>query len=297
MHSEERIGEMMLIGSCILEGLFPIMAKVATNAFPPILFTSISALFASAVFLVFMITTGRIKQKLSKEALMNALGVAVFIVLSLALVLFGVQWTSSINTALLLQAEILFTFIFATMFLGERLKTLQLGGCLAVMIGTIFVVFNGKLQLNIGDLLIIVATMFFPIGNTFAKKALSMMTPDMLLFLRYFMGGLILLPISFLVEDLSGVTSGTFKESAWILIIYTLIFLSFGKSLWYQGLKRLPIGKAVYIISANPAFSLIFAFILLHEIPTLYQAMGFVLTVGGVYMLITRRRWYSTPDA
>ena len=289
MHSrDERIGELMLIVACIVEGLFPIIAKFATNAFPPILFTSVSVLCASLIFLVIMIITGRIKQKLSLAALGNALGVAVFIVLSLGLVLFGVQYTSSINTALLLQTEILFAFAFTTIFLGEKLKVIQLLGTIAILLGTIFVVFNGVFELNRGDILIVLATVFFPIGNTFAKRALKLMTSEMLLFLRYFIGGLILLVISYLFEDISGVNLATWQDSIWILIVYVSVSLSFGKFLWYTGLRRLPVGKATYIISANPAFSLIFALILLHEVPTINQAVGFVLTLSGVYMLINK---------
>ncbi len=280
---------MMLIGACIVEGLFPIIAKFATNVFPPILFTSISVLCAALVFLVIMIITGRIKQKLTLAALGNVLGVAIFVVLALGLVLFGVQYTSSINTALLLQAEILFAFIFATLFLGEKLRLIQLFGTVAILLGTVLVIFNGALELNKGDILIVLATVFFPIGNTFAKRALKLMTSEMLLFLRYSIGGLMLLAISYVFEDTSRVNLATWQNSLWILIVYVSVSLSFGKFLWYTGLRRLPVGKATYIISANPAFSLIFAFILLHEAPTIYQALGFILTLSGVYMLITKR--------
>jgi drug/metabolite transporter (DMT)-like permease len=66
---------------------------------------------------------------------------------------------------------------------------------------------------------------------------------------------------------------------------------------WYRGLRPLPLGKSVYIISAAPAFSLFFAYVILREVPTAFQIMGFSLTLSGVYFLITRRKFrMPMPD-
>jgi len=53
-----------------------------------------------------------------------------------------------------------------------------------------------------------------------------------------------------------------------------------------MGLKKLDISKASAIGMSYPAFSLIFAFLLLHEIPTLYQWIGIAIISMGLYFII-----------
>jgi len=287
---EERIGERMLLGTCVIEGLFPIMAIVMARKFPPVLFTAVSTLCASVLFLFYLWFSHRLNQRISMRALLYALGVAVFVVMTLALILIGAKFTSSVNVALLLQTEMLYTFIFATLVLGERLFHWQLVGAAFVFLGTVLVIFNGTFELNAGDLIIVGACAFFPIGNTFAKKALALLSSDTLLFLRYLLGGILLLVVSLLFEDFSNLEYGLSASTLGIFVVYVVLFLVMSKVLWYGGLKRLDIGKAVYIVSATPAFSLLFIFILLHEIPTWYQFAGFAFTIVGVYLLLSRRR-------
>jgi len=297
IHKEERIGELMLLLTCVFEGLFPIVAKFATNAFPPIFFTAVSVLCAAFVFFCVLVFRRRLFQQISLVALGYAFGVTIFVVMGLAIVLIGVQWTSGINTTLLLQAEMLFTFLFASLFLGERLRRVAIFGACAVFLGTVFVLFNGTFVLNRGDLIIVFATALFPIGNMFAKKALELISADTLLFLRYLMGGCILLSVSFFFEDISGIEPHVWRESMWIFPVYVLLILVCSKICWYAGLKRLLLSKAVYIGSASPAFSLIFAYMFLREVPTTYQLLGFFLIVGGVYFLISKsRRRELQPD-
>ncbi|MFH1671016.1 MAG: DMT family transporter [Patescibacteria group bacterium] len=292
--TEEHTGERMLLGTCVIEGLFPIMAVVMARKFPPVLFTAISSLCASVIFLIYLWFSHRLSQQISIRALLYSLGVAVFVVMTLALILIGAKFTSSVNVALLLQTEMLYTFIFATIILGERLFQWQLVGVAFVFLGTVLVIFNGTFDLNTGDVIIIGACVFFPIGNMFAKKALAFISTDTLLFLRYLLGGSLLLVVSFLFEDFSNLEYGFDANTLAVFAVYVVLFLVMSKVLWYGGLKRLAMGKAVYIISASPAFSLLFAFILLREIPTWYQFAGFAFTVTGIYFLISRQKVAST---
>ena len=58
--------------------------------------------------------------------------------------------------------------------------------------------------------------------------------------------------------------------------------MGFSKILWIEGIHRIPVGKAVSLEAINPAFTLILAYFILHEIPTKWQIFGFLPIFIGV---------------
>ena len=290
---EERTGELMLIGACVLEGLFPIVANRAADIFPPLFFLGFCSLSAGLLFVLHSLLTGKWSTKIRHKDILNILGIVVFIFSAFVLIMIGTKHTSGINTALLLKAEIFFTFIFATLVLHERLSRIQFVGMIVILAGGLLIAFNGTLSINFGDMLIILGTALFPFGNTYAKKAMKSLPINIVLMLRYLIGGTVLMILSLLLEDIHLIRNVELYSAAWILITYIVPILIFSKILIYGGFKRIPLGRAIYIVSSAPAFSLIFAFFILKEYPTLYQAGGFVLTVLGVYLLMAKNKVVS----
>lgn len=286
---QERLGEVCLFITCLLEGLFPIVVHAASGLFPPILFVGVSSLIAACILGIVLFARGELFRVFPLRVYLLIAGVALFIVMALVLIFVGTRTTSSISTALLLQAEMLFTFLFAGIFLGEKLRRMQGFGLLGVLIGTLLVLYNGTFVLNPGDVLILLPTMFMPIGNFLAKRALEVVGPLIVLFYRYVFAALPLLGMSMLFEGIDDISFATFRDHPWILFSYSIFILVLSKTFWYEGLKRLDLGKAVYIVHASPAFSLLFAFVLLREIPTIYQFTGFIVTILGVYLILERR--------
>jgi len=64
---------------------------------------------------------------------------------------------------------------------------------------------------------------------------------------------------------------------------------------WYEGLKDLALSKAVSIMLGYPIFSMIFAMVFLHEIPTVYQVLGMSITIGGLFILVKRSSPSTLP--
>ena len=148
------------------------------------------------------------------------------------------------------------------------------------------VIFNGGFTFNWGDLLILIATTFFPLGNIYAKRALKFVSPVMLVFVRSVIGGLVLLFLSLFLEDwhqdLTKV-EGLFRSFWWLFLLNGLLVSGVSKILWYQGLRRLDMSKATILVMTYPAFGVIFATTFLHEIPTAYQLFGLLIVFFGVF--------------
>ena len=278
-------GEMFLLTSAILEGLFPIIAHHSSQVFPPISFLTASSLIAAVIFFLYLLLSGQFPQKIPKKAILYSLGVAVFVMMTYTLIFVGTSMTSAINTSLILQAEVLFAFIVGSLVLNERIKSEKILGAIFIVGGTTLVLFNGTVILNRGDLLILLATMIFPIGNTFAKKAMTLISNSTLLFLRYTFGSVLLIAASFLFEGDRLLAADFPVEKLWLIPTYAVLILVSSKVCWYMGLKTHSIGRSTSIIISAPAFSLLFAYFLLGEIPTIYQISGFMLTIIGITVL------------
>ncbi|MBI4995182.1 EamA family transporter, partial [Candidatus Peregrinibacteria bacterium] len=191
----------------------------------------------------------------------------------------------------IIGTEILFTFLICGLFFNEKITTQKILGGLAVLIGATIILYKKSFQFNIGDILIIAGTFFYPIGNIFAKKALKITSPSVILFMRSIIGGMLLLLISFYFEKFAAAPLQYAKENWKIILLNGAIVYLVSKLLWYQGFKYIDISKAISISMAMPAISLVYAAAFLHEIPTIQQTAGFVVVVTGL-LLLTRQKKY-----
>lgn len=288
---QERIGELFIFGEVITFATFPIIINYATRLMPPVFFAAISTLLAGLCLLPYLIFTKQIRAIFERKLIGFILGVALFIVIIPSIFIFtGTSKTSSINTTLLLQTELLFTFIICGLFFGEKITKQKILGGLAVVIGATIILYKKSFQFNIGDILIIAGTVFYPIGNIFAKKALKIATPSVILFMRSIIGGLFLLLISFYFEKFSMAPMDYAKENWKIILLNGAVVYLASKLLWYKGFRFIEISKAISISMAMPAISLVYAAAFLHEIPTIQQTGGFVVAMAGLILLTRRKR-------
>ena len=253
------------------------------------LFAGLSTLTASITLFIYLLFKRDLKSLINKETIKYSVMIAMLIIIIPSILIFtGSSKTSGINTTILLQSEIIFTLLIFGLFAIEKITLKKIIGALVVLTGTIFIVYNGNTGINIGDLMIIAGTFFYPIGNFFSKKALKITSPSAILFIRSFLGGIVLIFLSLIFENQS--TTLEKLSNYWPLILLNGIFIyHLSIILWYEGIKRIDISKAVTIsIGSYPAFSLLFAILFLKEIPTTSQLIGFITIILGIFILIKK---------
>lgn len=285
-HKKELVGETFIFTSILFGALEPIAINYSVKLMPPILFAGLYIFLCSILFFIYVLATKTFHEIFNKKAFKYTLGVTAFIVIIPSILFFsGSKMTSGINTALLLQTEILFTLLICGAFYKEKITAKKIISSLLILSGAILILYNGSLNLNTGGLLIIAATIFYPFGNMCAKEALKLSPLAPILFLRSFLGGITMLIISLIFEDSTTQVLPGIKTIFFSVIILSILLIVVSKIFWYKGLKNMEIGKAIGISTASPALSLIFAIIFLNEIPTIYQIAGLLVIIIGVYFL------------
>lgn len=285
---QEKIGVIFALTGAAMWGIFPVLVNRGTQNIPPIMFAAITTLLAACGSFIYAALKGKLHELKNKKSYSSLLIVTLCIVIIPYILFFiGSSKTSGINSSLLLLSEIIFTLLF-TPLIGEKTTSKKLIGATGVFIGAILILYNGTFSLNAGDLLIIFSTATYPIGNFYAKKALNYVSPAIILLVRFFLGGFFIFFFALLAESQSNITQIMLQN--WQIVLFTgLVLLGIGKVVWYEGLKRLDISKAISLAMTFPLFSLIVLIAFFREMPSTYQWAGIVVMALGVYFSIKRQ--------
>lgn len=287
---QELIGELFSLSKLPIVGFFPIILNHATRLMPPVLFAGLSSLVAAACILAYLLATGQTIKIINKKSLPYILGITLFIIIIPSIFIFvGASMTSGINTSILMQTELLFTFLVCGVFLREKIHMQKILGGLLMILGATSVLYNGSFSLNSGDLLIILGTAFYPFGNIFNKKAIKFTSIPVIIFVRSLLGGAALILISLFFEKFDAPFISFVQNNIGYIFLNGIFIYGISKMLGYEALKRLDISKTIAIGIATPAVSLIYAFLFLKEIPSIYQLVGFFVIVSGLF-IITRKK-------
>lgn len=286
----ERKAEAFVVCSAVIEGGFPIIANQAVRVFPALYFAGISAFVGAVIHFFLLLARGKLTQKVSLRVWVSVIGVTLCnSVFALLFIFLGTRHTSGINTALLMQSEMLFSFLVFTWVYGQKASRQQFFGAFIVLLGTVCVLYNGSLSFNRGDLFIIFGTLFYPFGNQFAKHALLHLPSGFILMIRHLVGGAVFLVLSIIFEHPTVAVLRLVRDYWWLVGLYGVVVLVVSKLCWYEGLKVLPLTKAIPIILSYPAFSMFFASVFLGETATPYQLAGFGITLAGLSVLVSRK--------
>lgn len=288
---KERIGEIFVLSKLPIVAFMPLIINYGTKVMPPLLFAGSSTLAAAIPLFFYLLFTKQLKRLADRKSWPSLLGVTLFIaIIPAAIIFLGTSKTSSINTAILLQAELIFTFIICGIFLKEKITALRAVGAFVLLLGTTTIlVAQGAPSGTTGDLLIILGTAFYPVGNYFWKRSLELTTPLIIIFVRSFIGGVVLTSASLWFEQHKIPAAASIQTNFPLILANGIGIYLISKILWAEGLKRIDITKAVSLGIAAPAMSVILAALILKETPTLFQIFGLSVTLLGIF-IITRKQ-------
>jgi drug/metabolite transporter (DMT)-like permease len=276
--------EILLLLVAVIEGAYPIVVKQSTALFPPLFSLGVSTLVASMALFIYMKLRSIRIADLRPKIVEASFGTIIYIV-AFGLVFIGSQFTSGLNTALLLQAEVLFTVLVHGLIFRERLSAMAYAGSFILLLGAFAIVYRPGLDFLPGDLIILSAVVMFPFVNYFHKQVISTTPVSSYLFYRTLLGGSVFLIASFFFEDTTSSWIDMLTVGIWHFLFLGLIVFSFQKLLFLQALKFLKVSTAISLVTTRIGFSLLFAYYLLHDLPTSLQWYGvFFLVVGSLFV-------------
>ncbi|MDR5766046.1 MULTISPECIES: EamA family transporter [unclassified Caballeronia] len=187
--------------------------------------------------------------------------------------------------SLVLQAQAFFTLIFASMFLGERIRAANVAGLLIAAAGLALIGMRGGHAMTVtGFLFTLAAAAMWALGNIVTKR---MGKVDLLSLVVW---GSLIPPLPFLALSLIFEGPARIESSLAtipLISIFAILYLSFiativGYSLWGKLLARYPAGSVAPFSLLVPVIGLASAALFLGESLNSAQVAGAALVMAGL---------------
>lgn len=283
--TRERQGELFMLMETLTWSCFPIITQLMFHALSPLGVMFYSMLFTLLFFAIVLLFRPRSSATNFKKAMPSLLLTSLFITLLFIFVYTGLEYTSANNAALILFLQLFFSYFYFHVIGKAPMHYVHVGGALLMAIGALSILLPGKLQMNKGDLFILLAALIAPLANLFQKKTRKYLQATEILFLRT------LFAIPFLALLLfSSSFSSPHKpmEVIWLVLLNGFFFFGVSKLFWIEAIYRISITKASALGALSPMFTIFFSYTFMGYKPSMEQILaGLCIILGG--FILTRQ--------
>lgn len=284
---------LLALSTAAISGVSNFVAKISVTAVKdPIVFTTLKngmvAILLIGAFL--LLRRWRELQTFSKSQWLKL--VAIGIVggaIPFALFFTGLTYTSALNASLIHKTLFLWVLILAIPILKERMTAWQWAGVVLVAVANIFVGGFKGFKFNLGELMILGATILWAVENIIAKKALQNASSITVSSARMVLGSIVLLV--FLAFRGSSVPVAQLSVVQWSWTLLSSALLSGYVITWYAALKRAPATYvATLLVPATLVTNALTAIFITHTFPLVQLLNGLSLTLGATLLIAFARR-------
>lgn len=267
-----------------------VITKMSAGAIFPAEIGFYRWLLAGLLFTPFMLKPviahwSAIAPNLGKVFILGVLGMAIY----QSLAYFAASMTTATNMGIILSLMPLMSLAMAIACLGQRLTAGALAGAVLSLLGVLVVVSSGSLAVlmehgvNLGDGLMLIATLAYALYSTLLKKWQLRLPPLVLLYLQVLVAVVVLFPL-FAASPKIGPTPQNIP-----LVLYACLLASMVAPLaWMQAVVRLGPSRTTLFFNLLPLITALIAAVVLREQLAMYHLVGGALTLGGV---IVSERW------
>lgn len=268
-------GTVAVLAATFLAGLNVYLLRIGTMLIPQMPFVSVALTIAGFILLIASIVLGKgplilgARKYIAKLLWIGVVGTSVPVVL----VAYGVS-LSTVGNSFLLQTEFIYSMFLSYLLLRERITGNQILLTVLSFLGVVLMLTGGAVTtINIGDVLFLVAPLFYQLAHVVAKGILRKVDPLVVVMYRLLTAGLALVLVSIaLGQNPLPEVSG--NSQAMLVAFYASLSFSLGNSLWYFGVKHINLSKATSIMIAYPLVSAILAVFMIGEILSPVRIIG-----------------------
>ena len=242
----------------VISGVSIFINKFAVSEVtPPLYFTSIKNIVVGIFIVSIVLSVGKWKElrKLSKKDIRNLLLIGL-VGGSIPFYLYfeGLSKISAINGAIIHKSLVIWVALLAIPFLKEKMSKLQALAVFALFGSNFFVGGFSGFEFSRGEMLVLLATVFWSVENILSKKILSKIDTDIVVLFRMGFGSLNLMVATFISvpETIVKTLTLSYQQIFWILITAVLLFGYVSN--WYKALK---FSSAIFVTSVLVSSTLI----------------------------------------
>lgn len=264
------------------------VSKQAMELFDPILFTFLRFGLTIPFFFVLL----KMKE--------GSIGVPIKVALQLALIglvgvtgleiatMYSIKYTTLANSSLLNVAPWpIFTAIFGTIFMGERVTARLVTGGIAAMIGVGFVILGGDQGFDLssnhmfGNLLALGISIVGALFNLACLPLIKRYSTLRVSAWYIMFGALFMLPFTF--GSWEKVEWATLSSGGYIAILYNVFFSTlFAFAVWNASMLKVGAARSSFFRYVTPAAAMVAGYFFFGETVSIWQGIGALFMAAGL---------------
>ncbi|MED1664179.1 DMT family transporter [Brevibacillus laterosporus] len=273
-------------------GSFVVVNKFILEQIPIFLASELRLLIASLILLpMFYRKERRFPTLYKKDAFVLLVQSFVGIFLFSVCLLYGLQYTSAVESGIVLSCTPAAMGVIAYVFLKEKLGVAKISGILLTILGTISINVFGIISTNsisfsslFGNFLILCAVIGDAIFFSFGKLLSKAWSPLAISTALSIIGAILFLPLA--IHDSLSIDFSQISISVWLLVFYTAIIVTIlAVILMNQGLKVIPASVASVFTALTPITTILLSSLVLKEDIYWYHILGMGFVVLGIIVL------------
>ncbi len=285
------IGEGVLLFNTVIWGATFVIIKMALHDISPMMFVAIRFMLASLLLLPFMI---KILRRSEKKVILSGALLGLMYFLGFATQTIGLNYTTATKSGFITGTFVLFTPVFQLLFERKKPSKGNLIGVVIVLIGLIMLSSKGNSILgifheigqgfNLGDFFTILCAIFFAMYLVYLDITSRKYDYRPLVFMQVSITGISGIIFAFILSD-SGFEPVRFALNSNVVfaLLYTSILATIvTTTLQTKYQKIITPTKAGIILSFEPIFSMILAFMVLGENISHFGFIGCILIFTGL---------------
>jgi len=291
----ENKGLLLIFSTAVISGFSIFINKFGVNEFNPYLFAFLKNLVVAAFLIGFILGLKEFKnlKTLCRKdwfvlTLIGLIGGCVPFLLFFK----GLALTTAANGAFIHKTMFIYVALLATVFLKEKIPNRFLIAGAFLLMGNLFFLKFLPYGAGQGDLLILLATLFWAAENIISKHALKTLSSRIVAFGRMGIGSVFILIFLILTGNTQAISNLTPLHFQWVMI--SAIFLFGYVITWYSGLKQISVTKATTILLLGSPITSLLTFVFQGQVFTIHQALGSFLLLVGIAIVIGFRKIWKT---
>ncbi len=236
-----------------------------------------TVIFATPFWLFVLLNKSKELKNLTKNNIYVLLSLGVIYAAINIVEIFALKYSPAMNFSFINRTVILFTMVFAWIFLGEKLTLKKNILAILIIVGSYLLITKAQgLSLTLGDSFTLLEAFLIGINNVLAKVAVAKISP-LLTASSVFLVGVI--PTGIVAHIHSGIS---LPEFPLVLLIIAALYISLN-IFRYKALKVAAASYVTMIFSFTPVMVSLMAVFLLQESLVPIQVLGgFLIILAGV---------------
>jgi len=278
-------GYHLVLLTALVSGFSVFINALGVAGFDPFVFTTLKNTAVAAALVALLYLAGKPKKLAALSGSdwkkLFAIGITGGSVPFL-LFFWGLKASNAATAAFIHKTMFVWVTVLAFAFLNERLTRKQLIGAAALLAGT-FIFAAPALQLGLGELAVLAATLLWSIETIISKKALTNIAPGIVAASRMAFGLVVLVPFLAATGSLASVFTLSTVQWQWVAIT-SLLLLGYVWT-WYHGLAAVKASAATAVLMLGSVVTSVLSWAFLAKGMQPLAAIGALAMIAGAIAL------------